>query len=362
MNPILDLESVGVIGTFAYAWRDDFATDDAAPIADPLPMSPGPGEWDVIDTGNNLDVSGGWLVPSGLNSQLDPQLTRSGVITRAAGFTNMVRFTYKSTRYHWGFISVSPMTAYSQAHASFGDLGIADVARDSNISPSLSAAFTVDQTYTMAIVLRDTGFYLLHKHTDWKLLWVCKNLTTASLYAHISSRAVTFDSPFDFNYGGQLDAPWDDEDCLITDEAASIGLNDTWTHEADFWKEFTITTLPTTSINLQFRIQDANNNWWLEITSAGNIVLYEEVSGSPVARGSAAGALLGGERLVIVTDDETITVYYDSSEAFSYSSAVNFKTKTDGKCVLNDGGDIDNLIVYQLDISGAALSALTKME
>jgi hypothetical protein len=134
-------------------------------------------------------------------------------------------------------------------------------------------------------------------------------------------------------------------------------VNQEYTHQANFIMEFTVNTLPGSGgIMLSFRAQDANNRWALYITAAGNIYLYEYVTGSPTSRASASGAVSNGSRVTVAATDETITAYVDGTQAWTYTSAANFKTETTGKIVsLSSGAEIANLYLwlYAASILGA---------
>ena len=95
--------------------------------------------------------------------------------------------------------------------------------------------------------------------------------------------------------------------------------------------------------------------------------LDEIVGGSPTVRGSSAGVVANGGRIVIIADDTTIKIYttvkkYEANNLqITYTSATNFKTETDGELDnLGTGGAVSDLISWPRTLSGAALTELEK--
>jgi len=139
--------------------------------------------------------------------------------------------------------------------------------------------------------------------------------------------------------------------CVATDEkAGSVAAGTTFNHTADCAIEFVINTIPSSnSINLNVRIQDSSNYWTIRNYSNGKLILWEVVAGGFTQRASKSSAVSGGERIVVIANDEIISVYYDGALAFSYSSAANFKTETNGELeALGIGGTVSDIISWPL--------------
>lgn len=140
---------------------------------------------------------------------------------------------------------------------------------------------------------------------------------------------------------------------------APRSAGDTFTHEANFVAEFVLDALPSASYqSFFFRIQDSDNRWELEAISDGRWVLYEVVAGGFTSRASVAGGTLtGGERLVVIADDEAINCYYDNTVGPIYTNATNFKTETDGELdKLGTGGAVSDIIIYPRILGGETIS------
>ncbi len=134
-----------------------------------------------------------------------------------------------------------------------------------------------------------------------------------------------------------------------------LSVGDTFTHEADCVLEWQLDALASAGdTDIQFRWQDTNNYWAIQISPSGGFALFEIVASVATLRASVGGALVGGERLVIVCDDETIIGYYDTTKAWEYASAANFKTETSGEITgIGTDGRISNLIAWPRDLSNA---------
>jgi hypothetical protein len=155
-----------------------------------------------------------------------------------------------------------------------------------------------------------------------------------------------------------LAAPWDTDYGIATDrKAGSVSEGTTFTHEADCLIEYTVTTL-IDQVILFFRIQDATNYWRIRINDVGTILLQEVVGGGITSRGSAASVVSSGDRILIVAEGETISVYTNNVLRITYALAANFKTETDGE--LDDIGTsvVSDLVSWPRTLSGAAKAAL----
>ena len=145
-------------------------------------------------------------------------------------------------------------------------------------------------------------------------------------------------------------------------ESVGVAVGTTFEHEADCLIEYEVTQLPVSSgyIKVGFRIQDSTNRWYLQCDDSGAMALFEEVSGSPVSRGSSGiGTLKSGDRIVIICDDESITVLSQDVIRITYTSAANFKTETDGQVIqLEEGSIIDYINTWPRTLSGDAVDIL----
>lgn len=209
---------------------------------------------------------------------------------------------------------------------------------DSNGVPYRTGEAAADYKYGEALFIKGGAF------TNWALLWRDTRNNTATLYAIFSN----------YNATGTLD------DLKVTDTtypdlltpgtySATPNASDTFTHQADFYLEFDVDTVPNgDEIIVKFRIQDATNYWQVTVDSSGNLDLDEIASGSPTQRGTDAGNVGNGDRITIIADDDTIYVFEAGNKRITYTSATNFKTETDGEVdALGTGGAVANLSVFE---------------
>jgi len=216
----------------------------------------------------------------------------------------------------------------------------------------------------IALILRETGGFFLQKiGSTWVLMWVGNSGSTSTLYVG-NNQYDTDQQSWDTWRHAQLAAPWDTDNGIATDtELGSVGAGTTFVHEADCIIEFTVDTVASSGeIVVFFRVQDSSNYWACWITDSGTLYLRECVAGSLTNRGNTSGGFVAnGERVVIICDDETVTIYGNNTQAFSYSSAANFKTETAGELdSLGTGGVVSDIITWPRIISSTALEELTK--
>jgi hypothetical protein len=137
-----------------------------------------------------------------------------------------------------------------------------------------------------------------------------------------------------------------------------LAVGDAFTHEADGMIEFQLDALPSASaIQVQFRRQDASNFWFANLSNSGAFSLYETVSGTPTLRGTAAGVLVAGQRIVVDFRGTTIRGYHDTTLDWTYASATNFQTETDGAVnSLGTGGRASSLLSWPATPASAPLT------
>ena len=196
---------------------------------------------------------------------------------------------------------------------------------------------------------------------DWRLMLPTVGGSGLTIYPGIS--CVDGDGWHDNVSLQQLGAPWDTAYGIATQRLAGArSAGDTFTHEADCSIEFTVATLPTAGqVELFFRIQDATNYWQVTVDSTGALDLDEVVAGAATQRGTSAGAITAGERIVINAHSQTIDVFDPGARHIHYTTAANFLTETDGE--LNDegtGGAVTDIVSWPYALSGAALAQLTR--
>ena len=346
-----------------YLLRDEFATDEGAPLASPRTCEPGPGAVAITDTGGLLSISGGVLSPAGMDDAWDPQVVSAASFARARGRALLGTINRSGDRQVFGWTNQTTVAANGHIICGFGDVG---GFRAGGTAAAIGQALFWPDTgvaYPTALVLRSPGGYGLTKiDGEWVLHWVDHGQTTTPLYGTFTTRAADFTATLDGLRVVDLAAPWDDDYGLATARLSGAQSADqTFAHEADCLLEFVLTTLPSSgNVFVWFRIQDGGNYWRLTIPSNGQLRLDEVVGGSGTNRASTgSGALAGGERIVVVAEDETIRGYYDGALAWTYAGAGNFKTETAGELEsLGTGGAVSDIVSWPRVLRGAARAAL----
>lgn len=366
MFPIIHGISSALGDAITFLFRDDFLTDEAAPMVTPRVAEPGPGTLTINDGDNIASINDGDLIVN-------------GVTTGAVGISNSVSarspglVCYIQSRRHVGILwnrngwsTTGAMDVGNMEFVFWWGTGTELRASVGNTHlPRLHTASSNTEDTDIFISLRSSGCFAV---VNGKLVWVDDAENTASLYAQMGvAQAVA--GGVDMSWGtlrvSQLPAPWNTDYGIATDRhAGSVDAGQTFTHEADCLIEFTATTVPSAdNIDVFFRAQDSSNYWIARITSGGALDLIEVVAGTPTSRGSG-GTVTGGDRIVIICDDETITGYVDNAyvdnvQAWSYSSAANFKSETAGELdSLGTDGAISDLVTWPRTLSGAAKAAL----
>ena len=145
--------------------------------------------------------------------------------------------------------------------------------------------------------------------------------------------------------------------CVPIDQIDGVvAQGSTFTHLANGVIAMTATTLGSTSSNVRFRIQDANNYWRLAWDNTGLFSLLEYVAGSPTTRASAAGVVQAGHRIAVLFNGTTITGYSNGVQRWTYANAANFATETDGLVFfLGTGGAISDLSTWTPGCLAAAM-------
>ncbi len=348
------------IDEVVFLFRDDFITDEAAPLTSPRTAEPGPGTMTIVDTGNNMDVVSGRLAVSAVAGIADPSISDDVSRSRTAGmsFYGIIN-TAGRAYFGWGDVKNA-----IQRHSSFHLVTSVTLRIFDNLVEIDIQTITTLTDYELSIVLRSSGaFYCIRggsEFPDWTLVCVGVTDATAALFAGMSRRTSGVSTHDNFRTS-QLTAPWTDDFGIATDrKAGSQSAGTTFTHEADFILEWIQTTVPSAlQTEVRFRIQDASNHWRVTIDSTGALDLDEVVAGTPTQRGTAAAVVANGERIVIIADDEEISVYENNTLQIAFSGAANFKTETAGELeALGTAGAVDDIVTWPRDITGSARVAL----
>ncbi len=338
----------------AFLFRADFCIDETAPISSPLSVDMG-SDLTIIQVDGNIEIVGGAM---DIPAQATP-------VFGDLGFFSVDSFTREN-----GLVAFFSLSFSTLDDAALGFLDTQDVLNTSydNIGVAvngteLEARFTSDATspdiftlstsvdYVVALVLRTSGrFIYLFDETNWFLLWVDSEDSTATLfigYANLSS-VVSLDSLRISQLATSLFVPSIDVAALPLNEG-SVSGGELEFPDGDTFFEYDLDTLPSaSSIQVNFRYFDSDNFWNIRINSSGNFDLRETVAGVAVNRITNAGVLAGGEKIRIVARGNDIELFFDTTSAGSITDAFNFIRATDWTVpTLGTGGVISNLKVWK---------------
>jgi len=353
-------------GGVAFLFRDDFTTDEGAPLTSPRTAEPGPGavtlvqdvgQWDITTQTLNANVGAGNF--GDLSYVVEEQTLAAGL----CAYTGNLNIPNSSGQQIVGWASTADPGTGSIWGLGFS--GSSDLKISTGNLLGAIGTYTGLTDYKVAIVSHTTtGLKMILKggtFAEWTLLWV--DLSSVKTRPTILCR--NRDLSADTFRVTQLGAPFASMYGLATDASlsGSVSAGNTFSHEADCLIEYTVTTVQSAGLmEVHFRIQDSPNYWGIRITASGDINLQEVVDSVITNRGTAAGVIADGERVVIIADDESIKIYGDNTELISYGSAANFKTETDGEVdTLGTGGAVDALISWPRTLSGQALTALNNV-
>lgn len=232
---------------------------------------------------------------------------------------------------------------------------------------AIAVATPVQATdYYLAIILRPTGAHYAIKggaFTSWTLLWVSATLNTATLYPNIADKVNTICAT-DFVRAIQLSGLWSTDYAVATQRLAGArSAGDVFAHQADCLIEFTVTTVPTADqIEVWFRSPTVGTDGWrVTIDNTGALDLDEVVATVVTQRGTAAGVIVNGDRIVIVAFGETIKVYEANNLRITYALAATQKTQTNGELETEGtDGSVSDIVAWPRTLSGSEASEIDK--
>lgn len=354
-------------GGLTFLLRDDFLTDASAPLASPRTAEPGPGTLTFVDTASQLSIAGGEIVPSAQTAgALDPLIHMAGYARQAGRvFTARVKRVSAfagndaSPQMGWATAAGGGISTYTGLIFVASSMNILRYSATSTATGIVAAS---DAFYNFHFILRSTGSFVIVGNT---LEWVENAGSNATMYPAIAASAASrMPAGVDTFRILDLPAPFNSDFGLATQRlAGSVAAGTTFVHEANCVIEWVQTTLPSAgnTTRLWFRKQDSSNLWRVLIENSGNISLDEIVAGTVTIRGSAAGVLSNGHRVVVVADGSTIRVYSNNVLRITYSSASNFAAATVGELNLLAGGSVvSDIVSWPRTLPAYAASLLDK--
>lgn len=276
---------------------DQFITDDAAPVTSPRTCEPGPGSVQFTDTENLLNIAGGEVSMSAVNTVTNtPLVEAAAMFARATGRLFQARAKRSST------VGANNLTPWIGWRTNAGESILpGESSTNSQIFPGsvpIREFVTVNVYNLYSIVLRSAGCWIF---LDNKLVWVNLNDTTANMNPGIRQNS-TGRRGMVVDYIGIRDllpaAVWGNDFGIAAMTDTTIVSNDTFTGTADAINDFNF-TLPGTpaandEVTMEYRRLDANNKWKAYMKrNAGNtawdFLLDSVAAGTPTNRITVTG-------------------------------------------------------------------------
>jgi len=335
-------------GGLTYLLRDEFTTDEAAPLTSPRTCEPGPGTFTAVDTGNNMSISSGALVWSANAGSADP-LLNSGPYTPSSGLAGYMREKQGSTNTKirgWGAADNNYPWAFSLQRS---------YTREDSSAVSIGHPNTAGTWYKRVLVMRSVGGFFV---TDGKLLWVYKDYDWGPGANHwwaFSQSNETVELQVDETAVLSLPAngytAWETEFGPATDYNETPSTGATLTGEADAVHEFTWTAATGETLEWMIRRTDDTSTWSIRCDQAGSTIKTIEINSGETERASTAQTWTNATdyRIVVTADDEEIKNYVANTAKNTYSSASFNKTATGVKITGFAAGA--DLVAWPRDVS-----------
>lgn len=353
--------------------RDEFTTNEAAPLASPHTAEPGPGVWNITQLDGQFSIASGELINSAQATPAinDLRLVSQSAYARAAGLCLMTEIrgeigSGSSRTFIPTFSSSSTNTTNDIGRVSWVEGGnVFQFVASGQVANLPTASRSI--YYQIAIVQKAAGASLFVKggaFSEWTLLWTFNAGTTSPGYVHVNPfESISFVKWVRLiGLAANGFSVWSDDYGIATQRVAgSVSAGQAFTHEANCLIEYTVTTVPSAgTMQVDFRQQDDSNKWAIQINSSGDISLQEYVApGAPTQRGNAAGVVSSGHRVVVIADAAVIRVFSNNVLRFTYSSATNYQAATSADvAALGASGVLSDLISWPRVLSGSALASL----
>jgi hypothetical protein len=291
-----DLPGGGVV----YLRRDQFTSDESAPIATPHTCVPGPGSMVVVQNDGQFATSGGKLVITAQSTAAWGDLGQYDTvpITRVTGRTLAAKWKPQTSVSNDGLIGFG-----NGAGVSFANVvdGLSIQLINANFAGLTSAGANFGSVLTgrvagvedqVFIVLRSTGALLIAQN---KLIWPHATGNTANLYMTIAVNQATTNSTIDDFIVADAGGLYATDYGIATDRKAVSAAGDTISTTADGFVEHTFTAQTGVTKNIMVRYLDDNNCWIVRCDQAGSTIkLIEKNAGVEAERDSDARTWVNG--------------------------------------------------------------------
>lgn len=350
------LASQGRLPSGQFLLRDDFSSDDPAPLESPRTCEPGPGTATVSGDASLFSISGGILSTSGVSTS-DELLT--DIFTRAAGLAFYSHSTGRAGRgMRWG-VKFNNLNPNRFEYVS----GLFRAGTRSNRVFELPVPAETDDLH-MLLVARTNGtlhIYRVGSSGAWLLAKTERGLdisTTSNLRGTLSGPSGGSDD-YQAMRIFQLGAPFNSDFGLAVLHQASYPAGTQLSIPADALVELTWTAVASAVLEVSLRRTDDDNRWILRGDQAGGTVkLIERNAGVETERTSVAQTWTPGTdyHVQVRAYGQRIQPAVDSQGKGVYNSA-SFNQTANGLVV---NANLANLAVYPVELAWNARRELAR--
>lgn len=297
---------ISSVAGITWLFRDDFTTDEAAPLASPRTAEPGPGTLTLVQADGEFSISDGKLAfPAQTTPAWGDQGFYGGGFSRIAGRALMASYT----------ATVSIKTSYvlawssSQTIAGIGAVNLDTAFLFINVANRIYSTeqgsifdlngpvWAIDTAYDLALVLRSSGAFFFIKggtFVNWTLLWI--NTAAAAATVYPAFKNFDHSGSFDYLRVRDLPAPFSSDYGIASVNQATPTSGTSYTATADAIHDLTLTAPNPLAdeAGLRYRYTDDDNCWKAYYNSAGAARLDSVSAGSATNRISVAAVIAAG--------------------------------------------------------------------
>ena len=372
----LHIRSGGVAASgVVYLFKELFADASGPPITLPRTAVPGPGTLSGTQT-RTFTITNGYLqADSGGSVGWSTQIVSTQAQTRAAGLS-MTWKEYLTNAANQTICGWSSSITGPDSNGLYGVFHPASLASWQPYAADGAVAtvpdpFVIDTWYTWQVVLRATGAFFYLKggvYTNWQLVWVTPNSTTATLYGVYSKFTVAHAMRMDELKISQLGAPFLADSTIATQLVTTAVSGTTYAGVADGIFDLTVTAANPLALTgeLRFRVQDASNYWTAYFAADGSFNLDSVAAGVATNRITVASVITAAAlRIIRVrSHGSKINCYTRTSATASWTkrgaeiNVSHLDTLTDVVPVVGAGWTLGALHVWNRTPATDAITAL----
>jgi lysophospholipase L1-like esterase len=331
----------GAVAPIVYLLRDEFTTDDDAPITAPRTAEPGPGQWTITDTANKLSIANRKLSSSGLTINYDDPKLRSGMYDRIPGRTLRFKWTGTSLR-----ASFSDSTDPDIPSSGIRVLTSGSVIIYDTVFTFPASFLTLNTEYEFAVIQGKVGDTVLIKggaFTHWTLLFPgAKTATSPQVVQfgyHTGASVWSVSEVTLLDYGQEMGCSYGLASVFsefpVSGQASAELINSS----ADGWARVTWKPTAGGTLELSFRRTDDDNRFIVRCSQAGSTIKLIKVDNGVESELASAAAtfLVSSATYVINALAVGNQVYAQDSGGHTITATDSFNQTATGVKAFTEG-------------------------